>query len=69
MAFSFDNLFNKIKQQFRPKTYINTDTGEVIKKRIYKTLEETEKSSYIPTDKFEETTANIWDNNTFNNRL
>lgn len=59
MAFSFDNLINKIKQQFKPKTYLNVDTGEVIKKRIYKTLEETEKSSYIPTDKFEETTGRL----------
>ena len=59
MAFSFDNLINKIKQQFKPKTYLNVDTGEVIKKRIYKSLEETEKSSYIPTDKFEETTGRL----------
>lgn len=59
MAFSFDNLINKIKQQFKPTTYLNVDTGEVIKKRIYKTLDETEKSSYIPTDKFEETTGRL----------
>ena len=59
MTFSFDNLINKIKQQFKPKTYLNVDTGEVIKKKIYKTLEETEKSSYIPTDKFEETTGRL----------
>ena len=59
MAFSFDNLINKIKQQFKPQTYLNVDTGEVIKKRIYKTLEETEKSAYIPTDKFEETIGRL----------
>jgi hypothetical protein len=59
MAFSFDNIINKIKQQFKPKTYINTDTGEVIKKRIYKQLSEEEKQVYISAPKFDEVSQRI----------
>ena len=56
MAFSFKNIINKIKEQFKPPSYFNVDTGEIIKKRIYKQLDEREKSSYIPSVKFDEIT-------------
>lgn len=54
MAFDFRNIIGKIKDQFKPKTYFNVDTGEVIKRRIYNKLDEKEKSTYIPSIKFEE---------------
>lgn len=54
MAFDFRNIIGKIKDQFKPKTYFNIDTGEVIKKRIYNQLDEKEKSSYIPSVKFDD---------------
>ena len=54
MAFDFRNIIGKIKDQFKPKTYFNVDTGEVIKRRIYNKLDEKEKSTYIPTVKFDD---------------
>lgn len=51
MAFSFRNIIEKIKEQFTPQTFINIDTGEVIKKRQYKELSEEEKEIYISKTK------------------
>lgn len=51
MAFSFKNIINKIKQQFTPKTFLNIDTGEIIKSKEYKQLEATQKELYLPTRK------------------
>lgn len=51
MAFSFKYIVNKIKEQFTPQTFINIDTGEVIKKRQYKQLEAEEKELYISKTK------------------
>lgn len=51
MAFSFRNIINRIKEQFTPQTFINIDTGEVIKKRQYKQLEAEEKELYVSKTK------------------
>lgn len=47
MAFSFDNIVNRIKQQFKPKTFFNVETGEIIKSKEYKKLDEEQKKLYI----------------------
>ena len=51
MAFSFRNIIDRIKEQFTPQTFINIDTGEVIKKRQYKELSEEQKEIYISKTK------------------
>ena len=47
MAFSFKVFINKIKEGFTPKTYMNVDTGEIIKKREFKKLSPIEQEEYI----------------------
>lgn len=68
MAFSFDNIVNRIKQQFKPKTFFNVETGEIIKSKEYKKLNEEQKKSYIKETALprEQVSAPIIDTNKYN---
>lgn len=68
MAFSFDNIVNRIKQQFKPKTFFNVETGEIIKSKEYKKLDEEQKKSYIKETALprEQVSAPIIETNKYN---